>query len=148
MSTPTHTMCKPRPLANTLCPGGRGGRFMMFSSAFSYDNEMAGKPSETKLIHKIWMGSSATGKPIIGPTSNVSNSPELVVIRYLMNLRMLSYTLRPSRTAFTMVEKLSSSKIMWAASLETSVPVMPMAMPMFALFSEGASFTPSPVMAT
>lgn len=30
----------------------------------------------------------------------------------------------------------------------TSVPVMPMAMPMSASFRAGASFTPSPVMAT
>ena len=37
---------------------------------------------------------------------------------------------------------------MWAASFDTSVPVMPMATPMSALFNAGASFTPSPVMAT
>ena len=37
---------------------------------------------------------------------------------------------------------------MSAASLATSVPLMPMAMPMSAFFSAGASFTPSPVMAT
>ncbi len=37
---------------------------------------------------------------------------------------------------------------MTAACLETSVPVIPMAMPMSAFFSAGASFTPSPVIAT
>ena len=56
--------------------------------------------------------------------------------------------LRPSRTACTMVAKLSSAKIIFAASLLTSVPLTPMAMPMSAAFSAGASFTPSPVMAT
>ena len=44
--------------------------------------------------------------------------------------------------------KLSSVRIITAASLETSVPVMPMATPMSAVFRAGASFTPSPVMAT
>ena len=47
----------------------------------------------------------------------------------------------------TMVEKLSSARTMSEASLATSVPAMPMATPMSASFSAGASFTPSPVMA-
>mmetsp|Transcript_29202 Transcript_29202/g.100711 ORF Transcript_29202/g.100711 Transcript_29202/m.100711 type:complete len:270 (+) Transcript_29202:1098-1907(+) len=42
-----------------------------------------------------------------------------------------------------MLEKLSSAKIMSAASLATSVPVMPMAMPMSASLRAGASLTPS-----
>mmetsp|Transcript_1351 Transcript_1351/g.3778 ORF Transcript_1351/g.3778 Transcript_1351/m.3778 type:complete len:266 (-) Transcript_1351:1655-2452(-) len=46
-----------------------------------------------------------------------------------------------------MVAKLSSAKIMSEASLATSVPAMPIAMPMDACFNAGASFTPSPVMA-
>ena len=37
---------------------------------------------------------------------------------------------------------------MSAASFDTSVPVIPMAMPMSAIFNAGASLTPSPVMAT
>ena len=67
---------------------------------------------------------------------------------YLMNLRILSKIRLPSFTAFTMVAKLSSRRIIWDASFETSVPVMPMATPISALLSAGASFTPSPVMAT
>ena len=55
---------------------------------------------------------------------------------------------RPSSMAETMVEKLSSVRIMWAAPLATSVPARPMAQPMSAAFRAGASFTPSPVMAT
>jgi hypothetical protein len=47
-----------------------------------------------------------------------------------------------------MVAKLSSVRIMTAASLETSVPVMPIATPMSAALRAGASLTPSPVMAT
>ena len=44
--------------------------------------------------------------------------------------------------------KLSSVRIITAASLATSVPVMPMATPMSAFLRAGASLTPSPVMAT
>src|SRR6266516_2776947 len=65
-----------------------------------------------------------------------------------MYLARLSYSPRPSSTALTMVEKLSSVRIITAASLVTSVPVIPIAMPMSAFFSAGASLTPSPVIAT
>ena len=65
-----------------------------------------------------------------------------------MDRRMLAYTFRPFFTAWTMVAKLSSVRTMAAASLATSVPVMPMATPMSACFRAGASLTPSPVMAT
>ena len=52
-----------------------------------------------------------------------------------------------SSTADTMLAKLSSVSTIAAVPLVTSVPVMPMATPMSALLSAGASFTPSPVMA-
>ena len=65
-----------------------------------------------------------------------------------MAFLMLVYTPRPLTTALTMVAKLSSARIMAAASLDTSVPVMPIATPMSADLRAGASFTPSPVMAT
>ena len=55
---------------------------------------------------------------------------------------------RPSSTAATIDAKLSSVMTMSAASLVTSVPVLPIAMPIVASFSAGASFTPSPVIAT
>ena len=47
-----------------------------------------------------------------------------------------------------MVAKLSSASTMSAACLDTSVPVTPIAMPMSAALSAGASLTPSPVIAT
>ena len=47
-----------------------------------------------------------------------------------------------------MVVKLSLVRIMSAASLHTSVPTFPIAMPMSALFRATASLVPSPVMAT
>jgi hypothetical protein len=61
---------------------------------------------------------------------------------------MLSKATRPSSTASTMWAKLSSSNTMSAAERATSVPTTPMATPMSARRSAGASFTPSPVMAT
>mmetsp|Transcript_9645 Transcript_9645/g.24918 ORF Transcript_9645/g.24918 Transcript_9645/m.24918 type:complete len:303 (+) Transcript_9645:842-1750(+) len=54
---------------------------------------------------------------------------------------------RPSSMAATIVAKLSSASTMSAASLATSVPAMPIATPMAACLSAGASLTPSPVMA-
>ncbi len=61
---------------------------------------------------------------------------------------MLSKIPRPSRIPATMLAKLSSARTMSAASRVTAVPVRPMAIPMCASRSAGASFTPSPVMAT
>ena len=61
---------------------------------------------------------------------------------------MFRYKFRPFSTAFTIVAKLSSVSTIAAASLATSVPVTPIATPIFACFNAGASFTPSPVIAT
>lgn len=55
---------------------------------------------------------------------------------------------RPARTASTSEAKLSSSSTSAAASRATSVPRRPIATPMSAALSAGASFTPSPVIAT
>ncbi|MNC94979.1 hypothetical protein D3C83_119790 [compost metagenome] len=55
---------------------------------------------------------------------------------------------RPTSTAATMDAKLSSASTMSAASLDTSVPAIPIATPMSAVFKAGASLTPSPVIAT
>ncbi len=61
---------------------------------------------------------------------------------------MLLKTFRPCLTASTIVAKLSSARTMSLAPLDTSVPVIPMPIPISACFKLGASFTPSPVMAT
>lgn len=55
---------------------------------------------------------------------------------------------RPQRTAFTIELKLSSNKMIAAASRATYVPAIPMAKPTSAFFKAGASFVPSPVTAT
>src|SRR5215510_1468889 len=56
--------------------------------------------------------------------------------------------LRPSSMAATMVAKLLSINIRSATSRETSQPRSPIATPRLERFSAGASFTPSPVIAT
>ena len=56
--------------------------------------------------------------------------------------------MRPSSTPATIVVKLSSLSTRSAASRATSVPLRPMATPMLARRSAGASLTPSPVTAT
>ena len=54
----------------------------------------------------------------------------------------------PSSTAETIVAKLSSISTMEAASFVTSVPDIPIAIPISASLIAGASLTPSPVIAT
>ncbi len=66
----------------------------------------------------------------------------------LMALRIFRYTARPCATASTIVAKLSSVKIISEAPWATSVPVIPIAQPTSLAFKAGASFTPSPVIAT
>jgi len=54
----------------------------------------------------------------------------------------------PNFAAVTILPKLSSSKIIPAASLAIYTPAMPIANPISAFFKAGASFPPSPVIAT
>ena len=120
----------------------------------------AGAESVTRLIHRIWVASSGRTTPeelrplrpmtpaSTTPPKTVRTSPILDDSRKRRNFLMLSKMRRPSRTASTMVAKLSSASTMAAASLVTCVPVTPMATPMSAARSAGASLTPSPVMDT
>jgi len=55
---------------------------------------------------------------------------------------------RPSSMAATIEAKSSSVSTMSDAPLATSEPAIPMAIPTSAVLRDGASFTPSPVMAT
>jgi hypothetical protein len=101
-------------------------------------------------------GSTTASPSACNPIKGVSSTPKNMVItspmfddsRYRRNLRMFAKIARPSSTAATMEAKLSSARIMSATAFATSVPVIPIAMPMSADFRAGASLTPSPVMAT
>mmetsp|Transcript_12871 Transcript_12871/g.22076 ORF Transcript_12871/g.22076 Transcript_12871/m.22076 type:complete len:234 (-) Transcript_12871:171-872(-) len=126
----------------------RGGLFIMSDSDFSYANEMAGIMSVPKSMHKINVVDTAAGMPKITKIKNGVDSGMLDEIVYAIDFLRLSKIRRPSSIPATMDEKLSSNKIISAASLDTSEPAMPMATPIFAFFSAGESFTPSPVTAT
>ena len=64
------------------------------------------------------------------------------------NLRIQSKIFRPYFAAVTILPKLSSSKIIPAAYLAIYTPAIPIANPISAFFKAGASFPPSPVIAT
>ena len=109
---------------------------------------MAGSESVTKFIHNSWIASNGDFIPNTNPKNIVTISPILVEIKKCIAFFILSYMFLPCFTASTIVTKLSSSKIMSAAFFATSVPPFPIAIPMSAFFNAGASFTPSPVIAT
>ena len=66
----------------------RGFRSITSLSGGSKPSAMAGNPSVTRLISKIWMGSSGTGIPISIARNMVTTSPMLQESKYRMNLRM------------------------------------------------------------
>jgi hypothetical protein len=65
-----------------------------------------------------------------------------------MNFLILSYIFLPHLAATTIEAKLSSSKMISATSFDSLVPYIPIANPISAFFSAGASLVPSPVTAT
>jgi hypothetical protein len=104
--------------------------------------------TEDLLIHRICMALSGLRQPprLLNITS--PSAAALVLSWKVRKFWMLWKMPLPSSMALRMVLKSSSVRIMSAASLATSVPSLPMLMPMSAFFSAGASFTPSPVIAT
>ncbi len=128
--------------------GFLGLSFMMSSSGTSVPSAIAGRASVSKLTQRIWRGRKGIGIPIRKTTEITITSSKLAESRKRMNFLRFLYMTRPLSTVSTIVAKLSSVRIMSPASLATSVPVTPMAIPMSAALRAGASFTPSPVMAT
>gem|GEM_PF-2479419 len=130
------------------CFAGLGFLFIIFLSIGSTHNAKAGKPSLTKFIHRICMAINGNGNPIklIINITNISHM--FVESRKLTNFLILSKIHLHSFTAFTIVAKLSSVKIISDASLETSVQVIHIATHISESFSAGASFTQSQVIAT
>ena len=80
----------PRPWANMLSFGCLGGLLMTPFSAGSAARARPGSPSVTRLIQSIWIGSKGIGKPKKGARNMVHISPELLVMVYFMNFRILS----------------------------------------------------------
>ena len=125
-----------------------GLRFIKFSSQGSTPKAIAGKESVTRFTHKSCIGQRGVAQPIKRAVKIVIISPMFEDSRKCTDFFMFSYISRPDATAFTMVAKLSSASIISPAALATSVPPSPIAQPISAVFKAGASFTPSPVIAT
>lgn len=100
----------------------------------SIPRAIAGRLSVRRLINSRCTGAKGTGRASREVYSTHRMPAVLPESRKVMAFLMLVKTLRPLTTALTMVAKLSSAKIMEAASLLTSVPVIPMATPMSAFF--------------
>ena len=128
----------------------RGGFVITLLSAVSAPKPNAGTISVPISIVKICIIVRGTGikPPEIRYKAGAAASGVLLSNIYLRNFRILLYTLRPSSTARTIEAKLSSLKIISAASFATSVPVIPIAIPISAFLRAGESLTPSPVTAT
>ena len=117
-------------------------------STASIPNAMAGKLSVTRFIHSNCIDKNSVLCHKIIARNTETTSPIFVPSKKPTTFLILAYIPRPSRTASTIVAKLSSVRVISAAPFATSVPVMPIAQPMSAALSAGASFTPSPVIAT
>mmetsp|Transcript_88069 Transcript_88069/g.179922 ORF Transcript_88069/g.179922 Transcript_88069/m.179922 type:complete len:259 (-) Transcript_88069:2420-3196(-) len=121
---------------------------MISASARSQAMEMAGTISVPKSMHRINTVLRGSGVRTVMKHRKGAISGMLEDRVYAMDFFKLSKIRRPSSTPRTMEAKLSSSRIMSAASRATLVPTMPMATPISAFFRAGASLTPSPVTAT
>ena len=85
-----------------------------------------GFPSEDKLsIFLSWLVCSCPTCVMQAPVNATITATTLTVSWNCRNLEMLSYTFLPHMTAFTMLEKLSSVRMMSDASFATSVPAIP-----------------------
>ena len=152
---PCQIIVHKKPCAKKSSSFLRGLRFITSASVGSMPNAKAGNESVIKLTQSRWIGSKGTPKPLAGISTEINEAPKmtntspiLLDKRYCTSFLILSKIPRPSRIDEMIVAKLSSVKIIAAASFATSVPVIPIAQPISALFNAGASLTPSPVIAT
>jgi hypothetical protein len=82
-------------------------------SAGSADSARPGRPSVTRLIHRMWIGKSGIGRPKKGASKMAQISPELPVIDVFDELAdVVEYSATLALTDLTMVAKLSSRRIM------------------------------------
>ena len=121
---------------------------MMSCSGGPFVRATDGNVSVRRLNHNMWKAKNGSGRPIIMLRNMDIIPTALPIKRYFTNIFMLSNMVLPSSIALTMVANESSARIILLASLLTSVPVIPIAIPTSALFIAGASLTPSPVTAT
>jgi hypothetical protein len=101
-----------------------------------------------RLTHNIWTGVNGDYFITTAPKNAMKIATILTVSWNCKNFLMQSKIFLPYLIAVMMLPKLSSNRMMPAAYLATSVPAMPIANPMSDFFRAGASFVPSPVIAT
>ena len=89
------------------------------------ERQAGGRPSVTRLIHRMWISGSGIGRPRNGGARTMSRSARVRAHRVLHELADIVEDAPSVRTAWTMVAKLSSSSTMSAASRATSVPCRP-----------------------
>ena len=94
------------------------------------DANMARPDARTQKLACIAL--SGEGRPNAVATDSIASAANEVLSWKDRKLRMLKKMPLPSATACVRVAKSSSARIMSAASLATSVPPLPMAMPMSA----------------
>ena len=104
--------------------------------------------SMMRLTHNIWMGLRGDSFKTAAPAKAITKAQQLTVNWNCKNFLMESKIFLPHFIAVTIELKLSSRRMMPEAYLATSVPAIPMANPISAFLSAGASLVPSPVMAT
>ena len=109
---------------------------------------MAGMRSVPRSMHKT--STVEIGGGIWRMRSNINGMISVVWLdaMYIIAFLRLSKILRPYSMPMIMLLKSSFRRTIEAASLATSVPVIPIAMPKSAFLIAGESLTPSPVTAT
>ena len=111
----------------------RNGRYLIcsyvISSKVDIDFINMHTMSVPRSMQRIVTVPSGNGMPTEIKAKNGESSGILDVSVYAMDFFKLSKIRRPSSTPVTIEAKLSSSKIMSAACLETSEPAIPMATP-------------------
>eukprot|EP00919_Chromeraceae_sp_WS-2016_P076435 GHVR01180634.1.p1 GENE.GHVR01180634.1~~GHVR01180634.1.p1 ORF type:complete len:105 (+),score=6.48 GHVR01180634.1:490-804(+) len=101
-----------------------------------------------RLAHNIWIGFNGDSFNTAAPVNAITSATVLTVSWNCKNFRIESNIFLPHFIAVTIDAKLSSSKMIPEAYFAISVPVIPIAKPISAFFNAGASFVPSPVIAT
>lgn len=94
------------------------------------------------------MGLKGDSFNIAAPAKAKIKAQQLTVSWNCKNFLIESKMFLPHFIAVTIELKLSSSRMIPDAYLATYVPAIPIANPMSAFFKAGASFVPSPVIAT
>lgn len=129
-----------------------GDAFMIPFAGGSWDNAASGHISPKRSIARICTAVIAICAQVnidqAIHRSTAKSSARLVVIHESIFLVIFLKITLHWLIAATKLEKLSSNKIISAASLATSVQVFHIATPICAVFNAGASFTPSQVTAT